>query len=193
MMNGSKPSYLTPGRTIPRTVTLRETSGNLGGSVYRARHSEAPAAGEDPAPPEPAPRDSLSPQRGEGRGEGCDQPRRSFALRALRWLEAKKGTKGPAISGEHRTSNIELPTPNLGAALRPSTLDPRPSFDSSPRPSPRSRRRGSAGGSLPGIRLPAAFFRFRPMSVVRILRDRAGRSYACSIAPRRSSFTGGGA
>ena len=86
-------------------------------SVYRARDQEATGAGGDPALFEPTPRDSLSPQRGEGRGEGCDQTNGPLVLRAR---------------------------------------------DSSPRPSPRSRRRGSAGWTLRWVRLPTAFFSSRP-------------------------------
>jgi hypothetical protein len=127
------------------------------GAGCRAREKQATAADQDPALSEPKPRDSLSPQRGEGRGEGCDRLRPFLELGAPCFREASKGTTGTALSGEHRTSNIELPTLNLRAAPRPSIRAPRPSFDSLPRPSPRSRRRGSAGWALRWIGLPAAF------------------------------------
>ena len=110
-------------------------------SAYRVPGRQATDAREDLAAAEPGPRDTLAPQRGEGRGEGCDQPRCSLAPRALLLLEAKKGGNAPASWPERRTANIELPPRNLRFASRPS-------FDSSPRPSPRSRRRGSAGWAL---------------------------------------------
>ena len=46
--------------------------------------------------------------------------------------------------------------------VRPSSLIPRPTIDSSPRPSPRSRRRGSAGRSRPGIERSSSLFSSNP-------------------------------
>jgi len=149
------------GFRMTRVASKRASSRSVrAASVCRVHNPKTAAAGDDPVRSERALRDSLSPQRGEGRGEGCDQPRCSLAPRALLLLEAKKGGNAPASWPERRTANIELPTRNLRFASRPS-------FDSSPRPSPRSRRRGSAGGLLHRIRLPTALFSFRPISAKR--------------------------
>ena len=52
-------------------------------SAGRVPHPEPPAAGDDPVLSEPSPRDSLSPQRGEGRGEGCNRSHVTFATQTL--------------------------------------------------------------------------------------------------------------
>jgi hypothetical protein len=119
MMDGSKPLVFVRRRGIETMPPSSSPRPSPSASVYRAHDQEATGAGQDPVPSETTPRDSLSPQRGEGRGEGCDRPNVPLAMRAL---------------------------------------------DSSPRPSPRSRRRGSASWSLRWIVLPAAFLSPRPIS-----------------------------
>jgi hypothetical protein len=76
--SGSTPRPLIPSRSP--TV-----------SACRAQDPEATGAGQDSALSEPTPRDSLSPQRGEGRGEGCDRPQHSRR-------EAGAGLLTPALS-----------------------------------------------------------------------------------------------
>ena len=101
-------------RTNPRRLVVRELK-------RRERRAPLPPPWRCTAPEVCATkpgRDSLSPQRGEGRGEGCESPRCSLAMQAL---------------------------------------------DSSPRPSPRSRRRGSASWPPSWIWLPTALLSLRPI------------------------------
>ena len=151
-MIGSEPSSRVRSRGIETTPPSDSAWPAFSVPVHRVPHAEARAADEDPVAPKRAPRDSLSPQRGEGRGEGWDNLRRTNGPASLRL------DRGGARD-EGRRARCEAPF-----LPRPSSLVPGPSFDSSPRPSPRSRRRGSAGGSRSGIRLPAALVGARPIS-----------------------------
>jgi len=89
-------------------------------SAYRVPGRQATDAREDLAAAEPGPRDTLSPQRGEGRGEGCDQPQGSrpaagpelFAT-ALSSIEEKREREQGAVP-ECADTPRSLPPPGFG-------------------------------------------------------------------------------
>ena len=112
---------------------------------------------------------SPSPLNGERAGvRGVKIPGVLSSSGRSAYSRQRKGQREPRrrLNIEHATSNAQ----RLTSKPRPAHHT---SFDSSPRPSPRSRRRGSAGGSRPGIRLLATLFGHRPTSSkhIGLLRD----------------------
>ena len=80
-------------------------------SLYLGHDPEATIAGEDFTTSEPTPRDSLSPQRGEGRGEGCDNLRRSHG--AARSQLDREGPREEVRGARCEAQFLPRPSPLL--------------------------------------------------------------------------------
>jgi hypothetical protein len=132
-------TLLTSGwKPLPWQATMPAATGRWQQRTVARIRKPLPRA-KTPALSTAPPRVPLSPQRGEGRGEGCDQPNGSLATRML---------------------------------------------DSSPRPSPRSRRRGSASWAPRRIRLPATLWVLPAGCRLHALRPPRPRK-TCRCPPRR--------
>ena len=136
--------FVEPTDLSARPDTRERARASMAGFRFAGSHhnSEATAAGEDHPSPGPAPRDSLSPQRGEGRDEGCDNLRRSSGTASAvfdqgetrRWFMKSPLVLADALTGRESGARASCP---LCALARP----PRAGIAQSGRGRPRSEFR----------------------------------------------------